>query len=108
MNKSVKRRKIMKIKKKAIKNRSRSMTFIEKYLSEGEPYLNTLNEQELSSMIRKANTLYYCNNQPIMTDSQYDMLKEYIEEKFLHTVQMLPQKERQEFYIKVRHPPATY
>lgn len=86
MNKSVKRRKIMKIKKKVIKNRSRSMTFIEKYLSEGEPYLDTLNEQELSSMIRKANTLYYCNNEPIMTDSQYDMLKEYIEEKFPNNV----------------------
>ena len=86
MNKSVKKRKIMKIKKKGIKNRSRSMTFVEKYLSEGEPYLNTLNEQELSSMIRKANTLYYCNNEPIMTDSQYDMLKEYIEEKFPNNV----------------------
>lgn len=82
MNKSNKKKRVFKIKKKTIKNRSRSMTLIEKYLSEGEPHLNTLNEQELSSMIRKANTLYYCNNEPIMTDAQYDMLKEYIEERF--------------------------
>lgn len=82
MNKSNKKKKVFKIKKKTIKNKSRSMTLIEKYLSEGEPHLNTLNEQELSSMIRKANMLYYCNNEPIMTDAQYDMLKEYIEEKF--------------------------
>ena len=86
MNKSVKKAKAIKMKKKVLKNKSRSMTFIEKYLSEGEPYLKTLNEQELSSMIRKANTLYYCNNEPIMTDSQYDMLKEYIEEKFPNNV----------------------
>ena len=33
-------------------------------------------------MIRYANKMYYCNNESIMTDGQYDLLKEFIEEKY--------------------------
>ena len=33
-------------------------------------------------MIRLANKLYYCNSKPVMEDDEYDILKEYIEEKF--------------------------
>ena len=35
-------------------------------------------------MINHANTCYF-NSQPIMTDNQYDVLKEFIEDKFPET-----------------------
>ena len=40
-------------------------------------------ESDLSAMIRYTNEKYYCNSKSVMTDEQYDILKEYIEEKFL-------------------------
>ena len=33
-------------------------------------------------MIRAANKGYYCNNKSLMTDEEYDILKEYIEDKY--------------------------
>ena len=33
-------------------------------------------------MIRLSNKLYYCNNKPLLSDEEYDILKEYIEEKY--------------------------
>jgi DNA ligase (NAD+) len=39
--------------------------------------LKLLTEDELSKMIRGANDGYYCNNKPIMTDNEYDILREY-------------------------------
>jgi DNA ligase (NAD+) len=39
--------------------------------------LKLLTEDELSKMIRSANDGYYCNNKPIMTDNEYDILREY-------------------------------
>ena len=44
--------------------------------------MEKLDEDELSSMIRAANKNYYSNNKPLMTDEEYDILKEFIEEKF--------------------------
>ena len=39
-------------------------------------------ESDLSAVIRYANEKYYCNNKSVMTDEQYDILKDYIEEKY--------------------------
>ena len=44
--------------------------------------MEELNESGLSSMIRAANKGYYCNNKSLMSDEEYDILKEFIEEKF--------------------------
>ena len=41
-----------------------------------------LNETELSSLVKKANEEYYCNNEPIMTDDEYDLLIEYMKNKY--------------------------
>ena len=40
-----------------------------------------MTEAELSKMIRDANDAYYCNKTPILTDNQYDILREYTLEK---------------------------
>ena len=47
----------------------------------GITVLNTLNENELSSILREANKAYY-NQEPFMTDNEYDIVKEYIENKY--------------------------
>ena len=41
-----------------------------------------LSETELSSLIKRANVEYYCNNEPIMSDDEYDLLIEYIKNKY--------------------------
>ena len=76
--KKFKKKKNVTLKKSPIKYEK----IVESYLEFGINELNKLEETELSNLIRLANKGYYCNNKPIMTDAQYDMLKDYIEEKF--------------------------
>jgi NAD-dependent DNA ligase len=47
----------------------------------GISVLESLNENQLSSILREANKAYY-NQQPFMTDNEYDIVKEYIEKKY--------------------------
>ena len=47
----------------------------------GITVLNGLNENQLTSILREANKAYY-NEQPLMTDNEYDIVKEYIEKKY--------------------------
>lgn len=44
--------------------------------------LDTYSEKFLSFVLTEANNGYYCNDKPIMTDAEYDMLKEFMEDKF--------------------------
>lgn len=55
---------------------------IAQFKKEGINLLKTLTEQELSGMIDQANQAYYGNGEPIMSDDQYDLLREYVIEKF--------------------------
>ena len=55
--------------------------FIEDFKHNGIPTIENLNEKQLSDIILIANKKYY-NEQPIMTDNQYDIIKEYIETKY--------------------------
>lgn len=54
---------------------------ISDFKNNGISVLEKLNENQLSSIIREANKSYY-NQIPIMTDNEYDIVKEYIETKF--------------------------
>lgn len=47
----------------------------------GISVLDTLNENQLSSILREANKAYY-NQEPFMTDNEYDIVKDYIENKY--------------------------
>jgi NAD-dependent DNA ligase len=47
----------------------------------GISVLEQLNENQLSSILREANKAYY-NEQPFMTDNEYDIVKEFIEKKY--------------------------
>ena len=57
---------------------------IERFKKQGTPYLDTLTQQYLMSMITAANHYYYVK-EPIMTDNEYDILKEYIEDTYPDT-----------------------
>ena len=54
---------------------------ISDFKTNGIIVLKQLNENELSSILKEANNAYY-NEEPIMTDNEYDIIKEYIEEKY--------------------------
>ena len=54
---------------------------IDTFKASGISHLQTLNENQLASMLNLANVLYR-NSQPIMTDNQYDILQEFIATKY--------------------------
>ena len=47
----------------------------------GIKVLDQLNEKQLTDLLRELNKAYY-NQQPLLTDNQYDIIKEYIEVKY--------------------------
>lgn len=47
----------------------------------GFSVLGSLNEKQLSELLREANKAYY-NEEPFFTDNQYDIVKEFIESKY--------------------------
>ena len=62
-----------------------STSFVETILNEfkikGITVLNDLNEKQLFSILSEADKCYY-NHQPILTDSQYDIILNYAEHKY--------------------------
>lgn len=62
-----------------IKHKKRITTklLIERFKKIGTEYLKILTEEELSSMLENANLSYYCDNISLMSDNQYDILREY-------------------------------
>ena len=58
-----------------------SKKLITKFKKQGITFLGILTEDELATMIRAANAHYY-NKQALLTDSQYDILKEFVEDKY--------------------------
>lgn len=54
---------------------------MERFIHEGIDYLYSLGENTLAKMIRIANDAYY-NKSSILTDGQFDILKDYMETKY--------------------------
>jgi len=54
---------------------------LERFKHEGISVLEPLNEKMLTNMIRYSNKVYY-NSEPVLTDNQYDIVKEYTNKKF--------------------------
>ena len=44
--------------------------------------LKNLNEFELTDILKEANNSYYNTNEPLMTDNEFDIVKEYIQSKY--------------------------
>ena len=56
--------------------------FVEEFKKNGIQVLQQRNEIELASMIDIANNAFHCLGEPIMTDNEFDILREYMEKKF--------------------------
>lgn len=78
------KRRTLKKKKKVVSPSASKKTVtkkLEQFREVGYDYLLTKTENTLSHMIRLANAAYY-NQKPILTDNEYDILKEFILNKF--------------------------
>jgi NAD-dependent DNA ligase/DNA polymerase/3'-5' exonuclease PolX len=53
----------------------------DKFKKNGIKILEDLNEAELSNLLREANKAYY-NEEPFLTDNEFDIVKEFIEKKY--------------------------
>jgi NAD-dependent DNA ligase len=54
---------------------------INDFKKNGITVLDKLNENQLSAILIESNKFYY-NEEPLMTDNEYDIIKDYIESKF--------------------------
>ena len=52
------------------------------FKAKGAAALKTFSEADLSDIIQAANTAYYGNQPPLLTDNEYDLLCEYTLRKF--------------------------
>jgi NAD-dependent DNA ligase len=58
------------------------MSMIADFKSQGIGALILLSEEQLSQFIRATNDAYYCNQAPLLTDNEYDILREYTLDKY--------------------------
>ena len=70
-----------KLPEKSIPDDTSIIQNIDNFKHNGISIIEQLNEKQLSDIIRVANTKYY-NQTPIMTDNQYDIVKEFMEQKY--------------------------
>jgi DNA ligase (NAD+) len=57
-------------------------TLIQNYKQKGTQYLKVLSSEKIKELILWANEMYHTNGNPIMTDLEFDELKEYYEATF--------------------------
>jgi DNA ligase (NAD+) len=94
-------------KQKTLKNKK--VDIMQTFKTQGVSALKNLSEEQLSVMIRAANTAYYGNQAPLMTDNEYDVLREYTLQQFPanvaaqegHTAYILPTKEAEKNKVKL-------
>ena len=61
---------------------SNAVNLINNFKKNGIHELDSLGEPQLASMIQEANKAFHFKKTPLMTDNAYDILKEYLENKF--------------------------
>lgn len=71
-------------KKTALKKKHQSSTKnnIEEFKNKGETFLKTLVEKDVEEMIKLLDNYYYGKNKPLVSDEEYDVLREWAEETF--------------------------
>ena len=61
---------------------------IQDFKNKGLSLLETLSEEELISIIKYANQAYYNSSDALLTDNEFDILKEYTETKYPNNTQL--------------------
>jgi DNA polymerase beta len=59
-----------------------AIKMVDSFKAKGISVLKTMTETQLTEIIKLANTKYYCDEDPVFTDSEYDIIREYILEKY--------------------------
>ena len=78
-------KKAKKIKKNVTLKKSLGLSvteLISKFKTTGIVALKMMTEAELSLVLHAANQAYYCEDNPILTDNQYDIIREYTLDKY--------------------------
>ena len=55
---------------------------LEEFKIKGFAFIETLSEKQLSDMVKVANDYYYNTKTALLTDNEYDIVKEYLERKY--------------------------
>jgi len=55
---------------------------IKHFKKEGDGYLYSLSEKDIEEMVQEADEYYYGKNKSLMTDEQYDILREWSQDEF--------------------------
>ena len=58
------------------------MNYIKDFKQNGLSVLKKLNEETIMEIISQANDAYYNSNNPLLTDNEFDIIKEYAETKY--------------------------
>jgi DNA ligase (NAD+) len=74
-------KKIMIIEDETDENYEIYKNIAEDFKKAGISVLESLNEKQLSELLREANKAYY-NEQPFLTDNQYDIVKDFVESRY--------------------------
>ena len=64
------------------KTKDNSEKLIDQFLKDGILALQMMSEKELTSIIQASNNAYYCEGYSLMTDSQYDIIRDYTTKKY--------------------------
>jgi NAD-dependent DNA ligase len=58
------------------------------FLKNGIDYLKTLSKKEIVSLYQSANQKYYNESQPLFSDEEYDILKDYVEQVYPNEIEI--------------------
>lgn len=69
-------------KQNKISENNQATVNIELFKTNGMPVIDQLSEAELANMVQVANDVYYNTNKNLLTDNEFDIIKEYMERTF--------------------------
>ena len=78
-NKTLKKKNIILVEENI---KSNSIQLLEEFSKKGISLLNALDQDELTNMLQYASNQYYNYNKSVITDNQFDIIKNFIETKF--------------------------
>ena len=67
---------------KKMSSKTVAKTHLKSFKKDGIKVLDTLSEKEVETMIVVANDAYYNSKSPLLTDNEYDIVREYAENKY--------------------------